>query len=159
MLIAEDPTVNVERRDQPHIDNTSNRNSTSLQRIASYRAPLPPRLARRTLVYRMAIKKATDGRSCILHQLCKQTKTLRPQGRRVCLLDTVFLLESINTTASIQEFLLTCEERMTVRANLYTKIWFYRTCFKRITASTSNCSNVIFRLNILFHCSFHLFPP
>jgi hypothetical protein len=37
-------TLRVEVR--PHIDKAASRNSISLQRVASYRAPLPPHLAR-----------------------------------------------------------------------------------------------------------------
>ncbi len=46
---------------KPHISITSDRNSTSLQRIASYRAPLPPHLARQGQVYYIQIQSASDG--------------------------------------------------------------------------------------------------
>lgn len=43
-------------RGEPYMGTASKRNSVSLERIASYRAPLPPHLARHKLVYLISKK-------------------------------------------------------------------------------------------------------
>jgi len=79
---------------------------------------------------------------------------LREAGNK---LHAVFLLESINATAGIQEFLLTREERMASGANLYAKILLNGSRFKRVTACASNRRLMISRMDCLFHCPFTSF--
>ena len=69
---------------------------------------------------------------------------------------TVTLLESLNTSAGINELLLTGKERMTLRAYIYTEICLCGACFYNITASACNLCLFIFGMNILSHF-FHLF--
>lgn len=73
-------------------------------------------------------------------------------------LNAVFLLETVDAAAGIQELLLTRKERVTCGANLYAKIRFNGTCLERIAAGASCCNDVVCRMNTLFHLV-HLFLP
>jgi hypothetical protein len=73
-------------------------------------------------------------------------------------LNAVFLFETIDATACIQELLLTREERVAYGTNLYAKIRFNRTSLERVTASASDVGYVVCRMNTLFHLV-HLFLP
>lgn len=73
-------------------------------------------------------------------------------------LNAVFLLETVDAAAGIQELLLTREEWVTCGANLNAKIRFDRTCLECIAASASCCNDVVCRMNTLFHLV-HLFLP
>lgn len=59
--------------------------------------------------------------------------------------------ETINTAASIDKLLFTCEERVARGANLYTKSVFNRTCLKSIPASARYLTNRVIRMNCFFH--------
>lgn len=73
-------------------------------------------------------------------------------------LNAVFLLETIDAAASIQELLLTRVERVALGTNLYAKARFNRTSLEGISASASCCNDVVCRMNSLFHLV-HLFLP
>lgn len=71
------------------------------------------------------------------------------------LLNTVFLLELIDTTTGINKLLLTSEEWVAIGANLNAEIRLDRTRFKGVTACACNRRNVIIRMNVCLH---HLSP-
>ncbi|RCW41225.1 hypothetical protein DFP97_12657 [Paenibacillus prosopidis] len=74
------------------------------------------------------------------------------------ILNTVFLLETVDAAAGIQELLLTRVEWVTCGANLNAKARFNRTSLEGIAASASSCNDVVCRMNSLFHLV-HLFLP
>ena len=69
------------------------------------------------------------------------------------LFETVFLLELFYTAATVDELLLTGEERMAFRAYIQTDLWLIGLCHERVTAGTSYLAVHIFRMDILFHFS------
>ena len=64
------------------------------------------------------------------------------------LFDVELLLELINTTAGINELLLTGEERMALRADINAKIVLCGSCNESFAASALNCYFLIFRMVI-----------
>ncbi len=66
------------------------------------------------------------------------------------------LVESVNTSAGIDELLLTCEVGMAVGANINTHVGLCGTGFDYSTASALDCGLFVLGMNTLFH-SFHLF--
>jgi hypothetical protein len=71
----------------------------------------------------------------------------------------VFAFETIYTTASVNEFLFTGEERVAVGADLNTECLLHGTGFELVTACTSNFYDVVVRMNSLFHLFAPLFRP
>ena len=65
------------------------------------------------------------------------------------------LVELVNTSACINELLLTCVERVAVRADIYSEVALCRQRLKCVTASTSYSYNLCLRMDAFFHC-FHL---
>ncbi|MOA00012.1 hypothetical protein D3C78_1193560 [compost metagenome] len=73
-------------------------------------------------------------------------------------LNAVFLLETVDAAAGIQELLLTRIEWVALGTNLYAKGRLNRTSLEGVTTSTSSCNDVVCRMNTLFH-HVHLFLP
>lgn len=74
------------------------------------------------------------------------------------ILQAVFFLELINTSAGIQEFLFAREERMASGANFDADVRTNRTRFERVAASASRRRHMILWLDGLFQ-RVHLFLP
>lgn len=66
-------------------------------------------------------------------------------------LHTKAFFESVNTSACIIQLLATGEKRMALGAYLNSDIFLGRTGFDNLTASTSDCSLFVVRMNSLFH--------
>lgn len=69
----------------------------------------------------------------------------------ICRLETETFVESVYTSAGVNELLLTGEERMTLRANIQTDVLLSRAGFKLGSASTSDDCFFVIRVNALFH--------
>ena len=69
----------------------------------------------------------------------------------------VALLESVNTSAGVNQLLLTCEERMALGADFYSDVLLGRACRDLITASASDNSSFVCGMNTFLH-EFHLNP-
>ena len=65
--------------------------------------------------------------------------------------DVETLVESVNTSAGIYQFLFTCEKRMTFRTNIQTDVLLSRAGFKLCTTCTFNGYLFILRMNTFFH--------
>ena len=78
-------------------------------------------------------------------------KDLTPVIDCVLLLNTVLLVELVNTSTSLSSFLLSCVERMTFRADFYMDIFLSRSCYKCVTAVTCYSSLIIIWMNTLSH--------
>lgn len=91
--------------------------------------------------------------------LCHKAEGFLPilADQRQTGLDSVFLLESVDAAAGIQELLLASEERMACGANFDAKILFHRTSFERVAAGASYGYDIIFRLNCSLHLNFTSF--
>ena len=79
---------------------------------------------------------------------------------RLCvllLLETVLVLELLNTTAALSELLLSSKERMASGANVSSDFFLGGLCHERIAACASNFTFLELRMDSLFH-AFHLFP-
>ena len=63
----------------------------------------------------------------------------------------VALLESVNTSAGVNQLLLTCEERMALGADFYSDVLLGRTCRDLITASASDNSSFVCGMNTFLH--------
>ena len=72
-------------------------------------------------------------------------------------LQIVTLLKPIHTSAGINELLFSGKERMALGADFNTDIALSGLRIDYIAASTGNGRVLIFRMNILLHCSCHLF--
>lgn len=70
--------------------------------------------------------------------------------------DAVFLLETVDASAGIDELLLAREKRMAARANFDAEVGLDRTRLERIAASASDRCHLVLRMNALFHLV-HLF--
>ena len=64
---------------------------------------------------------------------------------------SVFLIELINTAASLSSFLLAGVERMAFGTDLYVDVFVGRTCYKRVAAVTSYRCLIILWMDSLFH--------
>lgn len=72
--------------------------------------------------------------------------------RRVFILvHVVFVLKLFYTAAAMCEFLLTCEERMALRANVKSHLRLCGLCHECVAASTCYFAVYIFRMNSFFH--------
>jgi hypothetical protein len=69
----------------------------------------------------------------------------------------VALLKSVNTSAGVNQLLLTGEERMALRADFYSDVLLGRACRDLVTASASDYSSFVYGMNTFFH-EFHLNP-
>ena len=69
----------------------------------------------------------------------------------------VALLESVNTSASVNQLLLTGEERMALGADFYSDVLLGRACRDLVTASASDYSSFVYGMNTFLH-EFHLNP-
>ena len=72
------------------------------------------------------------------------------------LLHTVFLVELVNTSASLSCFLLSGVERMALGADLHVDVLIRRTGHECVTAVACYGSLKIFRMNPFAHVIFHL---
>ena len=66
------------------------------------------------------------------------------------------LLELINTSACINELLLACIERVTIRADINSQITLCGKSLECVAACALNCNNLRLRMNSFFHFTFHL---
>ena len=67
---------------------------------------------------------------------------------------TVFFLKLSDAPRGIDNFLLTCIKRVTVRTNLYMEILSKsRACFKTIATVTRHLDRFVFWMNLSFHGS------
>lgn len=69
----------------------------------------------------------------------------------ICRLETETLVESVYTSAGVNELLLSGEERMTLRANIQTDVLLGGAGLELCAASTSNNCFFVIRVNALFH--------
>mgnify|MGYP003397360329 CR=1 FL=1 len=69
--------------------------------------------------------------------------------------DTVFTIESFNTSTSCSCFLLSCVEWMTFRTDFYVDAFFCRSCYECVTTVACNCCLMIFWMDSFSH-DFHL---
>jgi len=67
------------------------------------------------------------------------------------LFDIESLLETVNTSACVNELLLACKERMAVRADFNTEVALCGTCYECIAASACDCCLLILGMDSLFH--------
>ena len=67
------------------------------------------------------------------------------------LFETVFLFETIHTSAGIDQLLLACKERMALGANVHFHLFFNRTCYEGFPASTFHNTLSVIRMYIRFH--------
>ena len=65
-------------------------------------------------------------------------------------------VKSINTSAGINQFLSASKERMAFRTNFNFDVFFGRTDFNYITASTCDCGFFVIWMNSWFHDRIHL---
>ena len=70
-------------------------------------------------------------------------------------IQTVFLIELIDTSTSLRSFLLSCIERMTFGADFYVDILLGRSCYKSITAVAGYSCLIVIRMDSFSH-DFHL---
>ena len=73
------------------------------------------------------------------------------------LVNVIFVLELLNTSATVDELLLTGEERMTCWANVKSHFFFCWSCNKSITTCASYFTFLIIRMDSFLHAS-TLFP-
>ena len=73
------------------------------------------------------------------------------RGFFVSLFDVVLLLELFNTAATVDELLLTCEERMAFGANVQSDFRLCGLCHECVSASACNFAVYIFGMNSFFH--------
>ena len=71
-------------------------------------------------------------------------------------LQTVLVLELLNTSAALSELLLSCKERMAGGANIGSDFFLCGLGHERIAACASNFTFLVPRMDSLFHAS-HLF--
>ena len=71
-------------------------------------------------------------------------------------LQSVLVLELLNTTAALSELLLTCKERMASGADIGSDLGLCGPRHERIAACASNFTFLVLRMDSLFH-AFHLF--
>ena len=69
----------------------------------------------------------------------------------------VALLKSVNTSAGVNQLLLTGEERVSLRADFYSDVLLGRACSDFIAASASDNSSFVCGMNTFLH-EFHLNP-
>ena len=69
------------------------------------------------------------------------------------LLDTVLLVELVDTSSSLSSLLLTGIEGMTLGADLHVDALLGRACHKSVTTVAGNGSLIIIRMYTLFHNS------
>ena len=69
----------------------------------------------------------------------------------------VALLESVNTSAGVNQLLLTGEERVALGADFYSDVLLGRACSDFIAAGTSDNSSLVCGMNTFLH-EFHLNP-
>src|SRR6056297_1305098 len=62
------------------------------------------------------------------------------------LFHAVFLLEFLRSSATLNRFLLACKEGVAFRTNFHSYLFFSGSRFKRVSASTSDGSCLIFRM-------------
>lgn len=67
------------------------------------------------------------------------------------LLHVVFVLKLLNTAAPVDEFLLTCKERMASRAHIQSQLFFRRFGHKRISTCASNFTFLIIGMDSFLH--------
>ena len=72
---------------------------------------------------------------------------------RLLRLHAIALLEAINTSAGINQFLLAAEERMALRANIDAQFLFDRTGFKGFTTNAAYNGLAVIGMDLLFHGS------
>ena len=70
-------------------------------------------------------------------------------------IQTVFLIELIDTSTSLTSFLLSCIERMTFGADFYVDVLLGRSCYKSITAVAGYSCLIVIRMDSFYH-DFHL---
>ena len=69
-----------------------------------------------------------------------------------CRLFAIAFVEAIDSSSGVDQFLLTCEERMTGGADFHVDVGFLsRSCLKRLAASASHGNFGIFGVNSWFH--------
>ena len=69
----------------------------------------------------------------------------------------ITLLESVNTSAGINELLLAGKERMAIGADIYTKVFGGGSGLKGSAAGTLNNGGLVVGMDSLLHNIFHLF--
>ena len=60
-------------------------------------------------------------------------------------------VKAVNTSAGINQLLLTGKERMTLRADIYAQFFFGRSGFKLVAAGAFDRRGAVFRMDSLFH--------
>ena len=76
--------------------------------------------------------------------------------RSLCLLESVLVLELLDTSAALRELLLSCKERMAGGANVCSDLGLGGPGHECIAACASNFTFLVLRMDSLFH-AFHLF--
>ena len=130
----------------------------------------------RTLTAPASMSKTRSGISPLLHgsrQGLAQARTLTRCSRKLqrkveisqpqpshsvifkLFIQAVFLIELIDTSASLSSFLLSCIERMTFGADFYVDVLLGRTCYKSITAVAGYSCLIVIRMDSFSH-DFHL---
>ena len=69
------------------------------------------------------------------------------------LVQTELLVETSNTTAGVDQLLLTREEGVTLRADFHANVLLRGTCLNYITAGAFNSSLLIIGMDTFLHCS------
>ena len=70
---------------------------------------------------------------------------------RLLRLHAIALLEAINTSAGINQFLLAGEERMALRADIDAQLLLHGTRFKRLAANAANDRLAVVRMDLFLH--------
>ena len=100
-----------------------------------------------------------DGFILILPLVQRKVEISQPQPSHSILfklfIQAVFLIELIDTSASLSSFLLSCIERMTFGADFYVDVLLGRTCYKSITAVAGYSCLIVIRMDSFSH-DFHL---
>jgi len=93
----------------------------------------------------------------------RQIKTASSNEEAVCKLFQIrelslfhSLLELINTSACVNELLLTCIERVAVGADINSQITLCGKSLECVAACALNCDELRLRMNSFFHFTFHL---
>ena len=72
------------------------------------------------------------------------------------LLKTELLIELLNASAGVDQFLLACIEGVTFGANFNRYVFLRRACFNNFAASTPNCGLLVVGMDTFLHYV-HLF--
>jgi hypothetical protein len=104
---------------------------------------------------RLKNRAAPDGTALL--SACEGRKGLNaPRIENKESVDIVSFLETIDSSARVDQLLLAGEERMALRTNINAKVFFGGASFNHVAAGTPDRRLRVFRMNTFLH-DYHLF--